>query len=338
MPSNIGLYFVLSNLKLLNANGSELSREQLLKLWDFYNLLKGSKTSSFIHRGDSDKNLRRQFNVDTGTPGVLAECLFMTGVKGKMCWTEDGGFNPDDYSTENFVNICRSLVNYIDNGLNARGNKSRRIKAFCENNVKFCKRIRNVTALVKIYEKLGPEDKKEVSLNYLALAHTINDPTYCEASGLVSTTTNPREAARFFRSICIYGWVPRNTEWSRILARTIDFVDINNDMEDIKQTGLPYYEIPVYPSQKEIALRCGFLPHFMIGFTVGKNFYVNPAIFAAIDKMREKTSFRELSDYKKRLQWFGLEIDQQNFVEFIRKTNFKRYYTFDGTEYAMYKI
>lgn len=330
MSSNMGLYFVLSNLKLLNTNGSELSHEQLLELWEFYNMLKGSRNSSFILRGDSDKNLRRQFNVDTGTPGILAECLFMTGVKGKMCWTENGGFNPDDYSTENFANICRSLANYIDNGLSAPGNKLRRMKAFCINNKSFCKKIKNEAALVKIYEKLGYEDRRKVSLYYLALSHTINDPLYRDTSGFVSTTTNPEEAEKFFRNIYVYGWVPRNH------PRTIDLVDINNSMEEIKRTGLPYYNIAVYPGQEEIALRCGLLPHFMIGFTVGKNFYVNPAIFAAIDKMHGITSFRELSEYKTKLQWYGLIIDQRNFVEFIRKTNFKRYYTFDGTKYAMH--
>ena len=332
MPLYKDLYFMLSNHKLLNTDGNELSYEQLLKLWEFYNMLKGSRNSNFILRGDSDKNLRRQFNVDTGTPGVLAECLFMTGVKGKMCWTENGGINADDYSTENFANICRSLVNCIDNGFSASGNKSRRMKVFCLNNKRFCKRIRNETALVKMYEKLGSEDRKKVSLYYLALAHTINDPSYRDTSGFVSTTTNPEEAENFFRSIYIYGWVPRN------YARTIDLVDINNGMEDIRCTGLPYYNIAVYPRQEEIALRCGFLPHFMIGFTVGMNFYVNPAIFDAIDKMHGITSFRELSKYNTELQWYGLIIDQQNFVEFIRKTNFKRYYTFDGNEYAMYDV
>lgn len=334
MESKTSLFFMFSNQKLMNVDGNELSHEELLNLWEFYNLMKGSRNSSFIIRGDSDKNLMRQFNVDTHSPRVLAECLFMTGVKGRQCWTENGGFDPDDYSTENFVNICRSLVRYIDNGLKTSGSKARKLKVFCDKNKEFCKGLMNGDALIKIYDKLKPENKRKVCLSYLALAHTINDPVYRDTSGFVSTTTNPEVADMFSKDIYIYGWVPRRSGISLSKAKTIDLVDINN----IGHTGLPYYEIAVFPYQEEIALRCGLLPHFIIGFSVGDRFYVNPAIFSVIEKMHKLTSFKDLSEYKTNLQLFGLEINQQNFVEFCKNTNFKRYYIFDGEEYKMFPI
>ena len=57
-----------------------------------------------------------------------------------------------------------------------------------------------------------------------------------------------------------------------------------------------------------------------------------------ITKMHKLTSFKDLSEYKTNLQLFGLEINQQNFVEFCKNTNFKRYYIFDGEEYKMFPI
>jgi hypothetical protein len=92
----------------------------------------------------------------------------------------------------------------------------------------------------------------------------------------------------------------------------------------------------VYPEQKEIALRCGILPHFIIGFKAGRNFYVNPAIFRSMDNMEKLDTFRKLCTFKRSIICNGLEVDQTNFEEFCRKTNFKRFYTFDGNEYEIH--
>lgn len=337
MLLNSSLFFALSNLRLLKGDGSELSQEDLIKLWEFYNLMIGSTNSSLISRGESDRNLMKQFNVDSQNPIALAECLFMTGEKGRICWAENGGMDPDDLSTENFLNICQSLAKYIDEGMNSGGNRAKRIKVFCEREDKFCKGLKNKAAIVKAYEKLKPEDKRKVNLIYLALAHTINDREYKETSGYLSTTTNDYIADRFAKDACIYGWVPKNTWNSRARRRTIDLVDTNNSLA-LRHTGLPFCESAVFPEQREIAIRCGLLPHFIIGFTVGRCFYVNTAIFTAIGKMHGLSSFRELSSFRTNIQQFGLEINQENFEEFCQRTNFKRFYTFDGENYTLYKV
>lgn len=199
---------MLLNHRLLNSNGNELSQEELNKLWEFYNMMLGSLNSRFIFRGESDRNLRSQFNVDTTTPALLSECLFMTGEKGRICWAENEGINPDDVSTENFLRICTSLTKYIDEGLRAGGNRAKRIKAFCEKEEKFCDEIKNGKAFVASYEELKPEEKKKVNLYYLAIAHTIGDKEYKEISELISTTTNAGIADRFAHDACIFGWVP----------------------------------------------------------------------------------------------------------------------------------
>ena len=331
------MFLMLSNFRLLNSNGDELTQEELNKLFEFYNMMSGSLNSRFIFRGESNRNLMRQFNFDTRTPDMLSECLFMTGEKGRICWTETEGINPDDVSTGNFLRICTSLAKYIDEGLRAGGNRTKRIKAFCEKEEKFYDGIKKGETFVGIYEGLKPEVKRIVNLYYLTIAHTIGDKEYKEFSEYISTTTNAGIADRFAHDACIFGWVPYNIWKRRTRKSTIDIVD-TNQMSEMQSTGLPYCESAVFPNQEEIAIRCGLLPHFIIGYAVGRNFYVNPAIFNAIDRMHEMGTFREKCSYKRSIQLHGLEINQENFEEFCQRTNFKKYFTFDGYDYAMHRM
>lgn len=328
---------LLSNFRLLCSNGDELAQDELNKLFEFYNMMSGSLNSRFIFRGESNRNLMRQFNVDTRTPNVLSECLFMTGEKGRICWSETEGISPDDVSTENFLRICTSLAKYIDEGLKAGGNRTKRIKAFCEKEVKFYDGIKKGETFVEVYEELKPEVKLKVNLYYLAIAHTIGDKEYREISGYISTTTNAVIANRFTHDACIFGWVPQNIWKLKARKRMIDYVDTNR-MSEMQSTGLPYCESAVFPNQEEIAIRCGLLPHFIIGYAVEQNFYVNPAIFNAIDRMHEMGTFREKLSYKRRIQLHGLEINQENFEEFCKRTNFKKFFTSEDGVYAMHRV
>jgi hypothetical protein len=330
------LYFTLYNFRLLDADGYELSQEALKKLWEFYNLLIGSTNSKFIMRVESDRNLRRQFNADTQIPSILAQSLFMTGEKGRICWAEENFWDPDDIRVENFENICGALREYINEAAQGTNNKAKKVNAFCKMYTKFCRAFEDVPSMIEVFKKLSSEEKRRANLYYLALAHTINSPKYRDNSEFVSTTTNPDMAGRFSYDACIYGWVPNKAKGFSH-RKTIDIVDINN-FSDLEGTGLPFCKIPIFPEQEEIAVRCGLLPHFIIGFAVKSVFYVNPAVFTAIDKMHGLTSFRELSAFKRDIQLYGLEINQENFEEFCKRTNFKRYFTYDERGYKMYSL
>ena len=130
-----------------------------------------------------------------------------------------------------------------------------------------------------------------------------------------------------------YKRLPQNIWKRRTRKRTIDIVD-TNQMSEMQSTGLPYCNSAVFPNQEEIAIRCGLLPHFIIGYAVGRNFYVNPAIFNAIDRMHEIGTFIEKCSYMRRIQLHGLVDNQENFEEFCQRTNFKKYFTFDGDDYT----
>ena len=125
--------------------------------------------------------------------------------------------------------------------------------------------------------------------------------------------------------------MPRDSE----AKGTIDFV-ISENKKVVMDIGMPYCDTPVYPEQKEISLRCGFLPHFIIGFKVENEFYVNPAVFTSIDKMHAMESFKDLCKYRRHLMSYGLEVDQAGFEEFCKQTNYKRYYSYNGVKYNIY--
>ena len=330
------LYFILSRCRLLNDEAETLSQEELMKLWGLYNMMVGSTLSTFILRGESDENLRSQFGTDTQNPTMLAKYLFMVGVKGRMCWNNKEFLNPDNNTPENFRKICIALKRYINEGCRSKTGRSFKMRDFYDRNTEFCRALDDIDEIVTKYAKLKSKVRRAVNLYYLAIAHTINSYGYKKASSFVSATTDADVAQEFTDDICIYGWVPKEPAGvSRREYRTIDYV-VTEKEALVKQTGMPYCEAPVYPEQREISLRCGFLPHFIIGFKVKNNFYVNPAVFSSMDKLQEKRTFKELIQYKSRLLRCGLEVDQTNFEEFCRLTKFMRYYTYDGAKYEVY--
>lgn len=334
MSSFIHIHNALHWRKLKNHDDEDLPQEEVIKLWNFYNMMKWTRECSFVMRGESNGNLMDQFGTDANNPALLAKYLFMTGEKGRICWENKRYLDPDDTRKDNFEAICKALARYIKDGCRGESGRAKMMRNFYNRNEAFCRAFESIDDIISRYEKLKAKDKRRANLYYLAIAHTINSYEYRKASGMVSTTTDGNVAEKFTADVCIYGWVPR-VAISHARRKTIDVVD-TEETEFIKRKGLPCYDSPVYPDQKEVALRCGFLPHFIIGFMVGSKFYVNPAISRSMERMGALRSFKELNEYKRRLIMYGLDVDQSNFEDFCRMTNFKRYYTFDGEKYEIY--
>ena len=86
----------------------------------------------------------------------------------------------------------------------------------------------------------------------------------------------------------------------------------------------------------QISLHFGILPHFIIGVAVKKDFFVNPAIFATMDQMAANDSYRTLCRFRRNVLQNGLSVDQTNFMDFCRQTNYRRYYTVDHRQYSVH--
>lgn len=340
MNKCIPIYFVLANSKIVKDNGENLLQRELLQFWNFMNMLIGSRYTTFIIRGESNENLRKQYNYDINTPDILAQCIFMAGEKGRICWTEKKYLDPDDTSLENFQSICELLNSSINEGCR-RGNVRRMhiMQDFFTRNQEFCNAFENIDDLTIKYNQLAISGRRKVNLYYLSIAHTINSYKYQKASSFVSTTTSPQVADIFTNDVSIYGWIPKTPVRSQMKnqVKSIEYV-IAKNKSDILDFGFPYCDTPVYPEQKEILLRCGILPHFIIGFNIKSSFYVNPAIFNSMNDIEEINSFKKLCEFKRNLITNGLSVDQSDFEDFCRKTNFKRYYTYDGEIYQLYSL
>ena len=261
-------------------------------------MMAGSTLSTFILRGESDDNLRSQYGTDTQNPTLLAKYLFMVGEKGRLCWNNKEFLNPDDITPENFRKICKALKRYINEGCRGNTGRSFIMRNFYDRNIDFCSALENTDDIEAKYAKLKSKERRAVNLFYLAIAHTINSYGYKKASSFVSATTNVNVAQEFTDDVCIYGWVPKVPAGVyRREYRTIDYVVTENEAV-VKQLGMPYCDTPVYPEQKEVTLRCGFLPHFIIGFKVKNCFYVNPAVFLSMDKLLDKRTLRNCANLR----------------------------------------
>ena len=105
MDKCLPIFFALSNSKLVKENGEVLTQAELIKLWEFLNLLIGSRYSTFIMRGESNENLNAQYRFDTESPELLAQCIFMAGEKGRICWDQIKYLDPDDTSLDTLMSL-----------------------------------------------------------------------------------------------------------------------------------------------------------------------------------------------------------------------------------------
>ncbi|WP_443945754.1 hypothetical protein ACJVDH_01155 [Pedobacter sp. AW1-32] len=157
----------------------------------------------------------------------------------------------------------------------------------------------------------------------MGLLHHVSKSEYYASSFLLSTSIDFSQASKFASSkeekdsenpLIIFGWVPYKYEGvlsvpdSRILRR-----DIN-----MEATDLPIYEKSFFPYQKEVTLKGGLLPHYLLGYLHNKRsekiFEINPALFDVSDT------------------WNGIElpVDQSTFHQRMQNTLFGRYFTLEN--------
>lgn len=341
MDRNTEILSTLSNLNILDSKEKELSRNKLIDFWNFIHLLVAPKSCTFFVRAESNKNLKEQYNYDIQDIRVLLECIFMVGEKAHVCWSISDFLDPNNITVENFKRICDQLLQDIDGG--CKGECKGECKGDCKTRPKVMNNFKNKnqlfyneideinchdSKLIRKYMNLNEENKKLVNFYYLSVIHTMNSHKYKKVSTCVSTTQKTSVTNRFSPDATIYGWVPCRKK------QNVGYF-ISEKTSKVEEIGFPSCS-PAYPEQEEITLNFGILPHNIIGIKTRNNFYVNPAIFTSMDKMNTKETFNELYLFKQRLRENGLDIDQTRFKEFLSKTNFKRYYTFNGQDFELH--
>ena len=296
-------------LYINNSIASQIEEESFIR---FVKQLKSSKKIQFIYRGES--NLYEQYNSGIENISVLSQHIFILGEKGRL-FVEDKLKKYDnsfDFIWEQFNQKVCKLKFKCENTIKHVGDfleNSREIKQYFLDES-------NKTNFIN-YKGL-PEDKRiKVSDYYLALLHTIGKSGNSR-SYFLSSSRNISIAEEFKNNgIILYGWVPKK----HLKNKTIEHKDIEEHESFIKSIGLPIYNIPVYPEQKEICLKCGLLPHYILGFQHDNKFYINPST---------------LKPWKENIPYNGLDIDQSLFIEKFKDSNYKQSFIFcDGKYYII---
>lgn len=108
----------------------------------------------------------------------------------------------------------------------------------------------------------------------------------------------------------LVGWIPKKRISNKFIV-TFDYLNLVE--ESISEINLPLWKESFYPDEKEITLKGGILPHYLIGYIYEDNngmkiLEINPSM---IDSKTKCNSW--LNN--------GLPIDQKGFWNVLKKTN-----------------
>ena len=140
-------------------------------------------------------------------------------------------------------------------------------------------------------------------------------------SYFLSTSTKYSVADKFKgdNNIIIYGWLPKKG----IKKCIINYQDVGKYSQFVKSMELPTHQEPIYPEQCEICIKCGLLPHFIIGFQYDNRFYINP---------------NTLKQWNDNIVYVGLDIGQEDFNDLFNATKLEQSFIFiDGNYYVISK-
>lgn len=314
----------------LKSNGRDLSDEQKNHFFSCINKIYRNN-DKFIYRGDKKEKLYSIYGLEKDSSNEqFRDKLFILGAKANMFLTNlpvINEINIDGTGNNVFNFIFKMLSNLLKREfpvgpirnaiMGFRNRETETIDFFCNN--------LNERRFIDIIERLSLSQQIIVRDYYLGLLHHISKSEYYPSSFLLSASIDFSQAYRFAWSrekkqsqnpLIIFGWIPYKYEGvlsvpdSRILRKKLD----------MKTIGLPVYEKSFFPYQKEVTLKGGLLPHYLLGY-LHKNeedevFEINPTLFE-IDS-----------------SWNGVElpVDQSTFYQRIQNTMFGRYFTFESED------
>lgn len=291
-------------------NKKELSREELLHFNEFLMKqisLTHARHITPLYRGDNLENLHEklglEYNKEKPDYAELLKRLFMVGEKARHFYSGEY-FNLINREGILINDVNEVVFNYIfDNIHSSTKDKKPRTRDFFNKNSAFKDFFFDKKNNKKIFSAsaLSSPIKDQFLFRnyYLTLLHQLNAINYRNDTHIVSTSSNYSVAGKFAlgrssgKRIIIHCWIPTS-----------------NILRDLIKNNLPIYEGAPYKEQHEVSLLAGILPHFIIGLRIveDKLFFINPSIF---NNRITNSLFK-----------YGIEINQTNFIEIIRQTNY----------------
>lgn len=305
---------ILKSLELYldEKKASQTEKERFIL---FVKRLKSSRCVRFIYRGDS--NIIEQYKTDSSNLPSLAINIFCLGDKGRYF------FQNKLVGINSVFSLIWDKFHYKVCKLNfALDSTMECMSDFLNKNPMFNNYFsdENNKEDFESISQLSIDKANEVADYYLAILHTIgmsgNSNSY-----FLSSSTNYLVADEFKgdNNIIIFGWLPKKGLKDCI----IKYIDVEKNSPFVKSLNLPTCQAPIYPKQNEICIKCGLLPHYIIGFQHNNRFYINP------------NTLRQWNDS---IVYEGLEIDQKTFNDLFNATNLRQSFIFyDGNYYLMSK-
>ncbi|MDO6804007.1 hypothetical protein Q4595_16295 [Wenyingzhuangia sp. 1_MG-2023] len=261
------------------------------------------------YRGDNLKKIYKRFGIiDDKTEYNKQELLkriFLIGDKSKYFYSSNllnFKESPDYIALDNnSENEIEKIFNYFNNSTKS---KKEYIINFFSKNIElksYFEIDKNRNHFVETISKL--KEKKAYRDYYLKALHQLYTLEYKKTTHFISTTTDKNVAYDFAgeNGIIIHCWTPKL-----------------NPRLFFKKYNLPKIIFSPFKEQFEETIFAGILPHYISAVEIlsETKSYINPSIF------KNKISERLFTD--------GLNIDQNEFEEYIIKTKFRKFFTVAG--------
>ncbi len=326
---HIPLYkFEHEKLVLLNRNEIEI-------LKGLYKVLNKKKFGEKIYRGEkyvellniqTGSNIKKYSEIREYQHSYFSSQLFIIGEKSKHFLKE----KKEEIKKRSYlknINDCSSKTfEYIFNKINEIHTKPIKdlnidityINNYIKREKKFYDFFRdrnNNIQKFKNISKINFSNKLAIRDYYLYYLHTLGKDGISENSFLKSTSFDYKKSKKFSNGIILYGWVKKPTSSYGISSRS--FLKC---IEKCKRLDLPIYTKDIFPHEKEISLKGGFFPHYIIGYenTIENYFVINNHIVN-----ESKEIVKEFPDL---IIKYGLPIDQSEFDQKVKKTKYRKYF------------
>lgn len=311
----------LDEVKYLKG-GIELSNIELQKLISFWlSLQYGAQKKKLFFRGDNYARIAKNLNLTPDAPREkLNFYLFQIGDKGRAYREEYKNQIKQKSKKYPIDDVSPLLLGRIFNKLHEALSKpnTKEFAIFSEKNSRFKKYFfskENKEHFIQAIENVTPIQQRIIVRDfYLKILHQKGGGGFYNNSFYQSVTTDLKQALRFTGGstsdkFVYVGWLGDSK------------LHIPNSSKNLNLSsyGLPEYVSSPYPFQKEITLKGGILPHFLLGYfrcnCNYKNlvFEVNPHLFSTSRNLHEITKE-------------GFEIDQSDFSDALAETGYDGFF------------
>lgn len=283
-----------------------------------------------IFRGDKKEHLQRIYRLPgTWSPNAFNREFFFYGAKSTLFLlpteVRQQALNISAGNNDAFSRLFRMIRELLLSNYSREQRDT--LDRLTRNNgplVSFFLQADNEKQFREGIDKLSEEQRLRLRDHYLSLLHHIGAGTYYSSTFMLSTTESFTKACNFAfgsksvvpaaqareTAIIIMGWVPRGLRNVIKALRSTDF----RPGSPLYAIGLPLYKAILHPFEREITLKGGLFPHYILGYLHWENekeiFEVNPALFDVDD------------------HWDGRElpVDQSSWEERIQTTEFGAYF------------